>query len=238
MAYFSSFLLVTLMLIPMTASATNWQESALKLGGEPHLRQEGINELKKIPDLDDKLQVVFGRPQEDLALAVIRSLEMKNYFPRLLGLISQSHGEKIKWKLVFTTNAIASIEDRDRLVEVYKTKLGEMKIASPALIALLEGLGKFDYHLSIADLEKLLRHPSYEVRMASIQAAANLFVKDASYAPVLVDAVATKPYQVRLHAYQGLNHRPETMNKFREKIQLACAAESNDMVKAVCRGKG
>jgi len=186
------------------ASASNWMESASKLTEDRNLRLEGIRELRQVPDLEEKIRHAFGRPPEDLALAVIRSLELKEFFPRVIGLIERSNGTKLNWNAVVTANTLASMEDRKRLIALYKTKMMEKNIPSPALLALLAGLEKLDHRLLPAELGNLLSHPSFEVRIASTQAASNYLRHDFSYGPLLVTALSAKPYQVRLIAHQGL----------------------------------
>jgi hypothetical protein len=225
---------ILVLLAAQTALAAQWEASAIKLGGERGLRQEGLQELGKIPDLDEKLRIALGRRNEVLAFEVIRALELRTFFPRLLGLVENAKGEKLDWRLILTVNSLAPIEDRQRLSAVYESKLRDQRVSPPAILALIAGLKKLDHRILIADLKKLLRHPSYEVRIAAVQATSHFLSKDSALGSVLASAVSASPFQVRFFAHRELARHSDLKIKFRAEIQNACARESSEIVKVIC----
>lgn len=222
-------------LIAQSALAAQWEVSALKLGGERALREEGIQDLKKMSELDEKLRLTFGRRREELAFEVIRALDLRKFFPRLIGIIEKSKGEKLNWRLVRTVNSIASIEDRKRLAAVYEAKLREKDVPPPVLLALLAGLKRVDHRVMKSDLESLLKHSSFEVRIASAQAAGYLLRRDPLYGSILSSALSSAPWQLRLVGHQELRRLPTAKSKYRAELASACAKESNEVVRAICR---
>lgn len=225
------FIIITLSLTAL--AKTSWEESAIKLSADPEIRAQGIKELKAISNLSEQLRSDFAIKKE-LALDVIRALKMTEFLPRLLEVTEATTPSDLKWQVVETATGLSEAKDEKKLTEVFSKKLEAKKLPDATLLALLMGLQKYNYPLSEKKLLILLEHPSYEIRIASLQVAANLAKIHPKYNLVLKKAITLSPYQLRLQAYEAYSADLTSAQLDKNEINKSCEIEKNSDVKVMC----
>lgn len=212
---------------------TSWEESAVKLSGDPEIRAQGIKELKSITNLSEQLRANFA-VKKDLVLTVIRTLKMHEFLPRLLELTETTMPADLKWDLVETVTVLSDPKDEKKLTETFAKKLETKNLPDATLLALLTGLQKYHYPVSEKKLLSLLEHSSYEIRIASVQIAAVLTQKDPKYNQVAQKAIMLSPYQLRLQAYNTYAEDSDSAKLHKKEINKSCSEEKNTEVKELC----
>ena len=225
-SFYVFFIFVSLSVSAFAKST--WEQSALKLSGDPELRKQGIEELKKYSGLNEKLRENYAT-KKDLVLTVISTLQLREFFPRLLESVELTKAKDLKWNTVTTTASISQPTDEKKLTGAFAKKLEEKNLSDATVAALLNGLQKYNYPVSEKKLSALLNHPSYELRIISVQMAAQL-----KYFDLVQKATTLKPYQLRLEAYTALSNNADSAKAHRAEIKKSCADEKNDEVKEAC----
>ena len=225
-SFYVFFIVVSLSLSAF--AKTNWQDSALKLSGDPELKKQGIEELKKYPNLNEKLRENFAT-KKDLVLTVISTLNLKEFFPRLLESVEITKAKDLKWNTVTTTASVSQAADEKKLTSVFAKKLGEKNLSDATMAALLNGLQKYNYPVPEKQLSALLNHPSHELRIVSVQMASQL-----KYFDLVQKATTLKPYQLRLEAYTTLSQHAEIAKLHKAELKKSCADEKQAEVKEAC----
>lgn len=215
-------------------AADSWKQSAIKLSGDPELRAQGIKELKESKHLPEQLSEAFKNDRA-LVLQVIRALDMKDFLPRLFEIISNSSGKELSYQVVETANYLATEGNKKELTVLYIKKLETPKISDTAVLALLNGLKKFNYPIEHSKLISYLEHPSYEVRIAAVEMAQVLLKEKKSYDKVFQKAITTSPYQVRMIAYSEFLTNTDLKKSYQDDLTKACGQEQNDEVKELCK---
>jgi len=229
---FSAFFIVIFLSLSVLAK-TSWEESAVKLSGDPEVRAQGIKELKAFTNLSEQLRTNFATKKE-LVLDVIRALKMTEFLPRLLEVTETTQPADLKWQVVETATGLSEAKDEKKLTEIYSKKLEAKKLPDATLLALLTGLQKYRYPISEKKLLSLLEHSSYEIRIASVQVSSDLAKKDAKYSQVVQKAITLSPYQLRLQAYTTYSEDTALAKLHKKEITRSCGTEKNSDVKELC----
>lgn len=212
---------------------TPWEDSALKLSGDPEQREQGLKELKKIENLSEQLRASFTLKKE-LVLSVIQALKMREFLPRLLEITESTNPPDLKWNIVETATFISEPKDEKELTKIYLKKLDAKKLPNATLLALLTGLQKYSYPISEKKLLNFLEHSSYELRITSVQIASALAKKDPKYNQVIQKAINLSPYQLRLQAYNAYAEDAALAKLHKKVISKSCEQEKNSEVKELC----
>ena len=229
---FNAFLIMISISLSSFAKTT-WEESAVKLSGDPEVRAQGLKELKAIDNLSEQLRANFAVKKE-LVLDVIRALKMQEFLPRLLEMTETTTPSDLKWQVVETATGLSEVKDERKLTEIYAKKIETKKLPDATLLALLTGLQKYRYPISEKKLISLLEHSSFEIRLAAVQIAADLAKEQPKYNLVLKKAITLSPYQLRLQAYATYSEDTALAKLHKKEINKACQTEKNSDVKELC----
>jgi hypothetical protein len=128
-----------LLCLPSLLAAKTWQELARHVGPAEGDRQEHIDQLLEIKDLDKTLIKAIGTPDQGLALDVISALKKKDLIPNLLTSLTLDD----TGFLILTINVFIAKGNYDKIFKTYKDLLAKPDLQSPAnIIAMLEPLGR------------------------------------------------------------------------------------------------
>lgn len=224
---------ISVVIASTSLAAANWKASAVKLSGDPEIRQQGIKELKAIEGLPELLRESFKADRE-LVLQVINALEMKEFTPRLLEIISFTNGKELSFEVIAAATNLASDKNQQELTILYYKKLDSPDISDAATLALLSGLKKFKYPIAETKLLSYLKHPSYEIRISAVQIAQALLNDKKAYDKVFQKAITAAPYQVRMIAYSEFKANAELRKSYATDLTKACTQEKNEKNKAIC----
>jgi hypothetical protein len=222
--------------IPSAAIQTRiWQDLAIDLFGDPKNRIEAIFELEKINDLEEKVRYAFGRPDQELALEVIRALGLTGFLPRIAKAIETTENSRLDGHFIQVASDIASKEDSQNLVPIFLNKLKQKDLAAPTIIMLLSTLAQLGAAPSSDNVRELLLHDSSEVRIAVARSIIGVTKTDESYSHLLPTLLASKPYQVRLVAIEGVRANRRLRKRVDQEVKGACAREANAKIATICR---
>ena len=160
---------------------------------------------------------------------MISTLNLKEFFPRLLESVEITKAKDLKWNTVTTTASVSQAADEKKLTSVFAKKLGEKNLSDATMAALLNGLQKYNYPVPEKQLSELLAHPSHELRIVSVQMASQL-----KYFDLVQKATTLKPYQLRLEAYTTLSQHAEIAKLHKAELKKSCADEKQAEVKEAC----
>lgn len=232
MRFILSFL-VTFCFHTHSFAEAEWQTSAVKLSGDPEVQAQGIKELRAIKNLTEILQASF-KQNRALALEVIRTLQMREFLPRLFEMIVASSGPNLKHDIISTATQLSSDKEKKQLTELYQLKLNNVDLSAATILELISGLQKYNFAIDETKLLKFLEHPSYEVRIAAVQTARSLLQTKKSYDQVLKKAMTTSPYQVRIVAFNEFSTNSRLKKLYKDELKNACTTEKNDEIKELC----
>ena len=116
-----------------------WQEIARHVGPAEGDRQEHIDQLKKLENLDKVVIDAIGTKDQALALDTISALKLKHLVPELLESIDRDD----TGFLILTISVFINKSNYAKIFQTYKNRLANSTQQSPAnLVALLEPLGR------------------------------------------------------------------------------------------------
>lgn len=228
------YVFIIFMIFSLTSLAQNWKNSAAKLSADPEIREQGLNELKAIKNLSEQLSESF-KSERVLVLQVIRALEMKEFLPRLLEIISNIQDQDLSPDVIRTATYLTTEKNKKEIISLYLKKLSSTKISTTATLALLYGLQNFEYQIEEKDLLKYLEHSSYEVRIASVEIAQSFAKKNKAYNVIFKKAISTSPYQVRMMAYSEFLANTDLQKTYHSELTTACSQEKNDEANVLCQ---
>jgi hypothetical protein len=200
-----------LLCLPSLLAAETWQELARHVGPAEGDRQEHIDQLLEIKDLDKTLIKAIGTPDQGLALDVISALKKKDLIPNLLTSLTLDD----TGFLILTINVFIAKGNYDKIFKTYKDLLAKPDLQSPAnIIAMLEPLGRLGEPIDTPALYQLIRHPFPEVRSAVIDYSRKMMFryKNQKYHKVIAKAATDRTYQIQqqIESYlKELNEKPK-----------------------------
>lgn len=220
-------------------SSYHWTALARHVGQTERSRDAAIRELRKIKNLDQTLLKSIGTSQKPLALDVITALELTHLVPELLKKIDSDKDGF----LVLTLNSLLSEKNKTSVIDRYLELLKptrQSESSAPALVAMLEPLGRLGVSLSLESVEKLFEHSYPEVRSAALYYVRmmTLMKLDRSYLKFINKALSLSPYQVRLQALYVLDEMA-TKSEYKGALKPAalkerCKAEKKKFVREHC----
>jgi hypothetical protein len=202
----------------------DWRTYARRLSGEAkQVRTEMIEKLQAIPQLDEQLRSAFRGPDRFLAFDVLSALEKRTFLDEVLKLIP---GDPSGFA-VHAANSLSKPDDRMKLVETYRELLDNEKVTAPARMALYDTLARLGGLLKEDVTLAGLKHPSHEVRSATLlylrSAILKLGRKD--WVERLVPALQPQqPWQIRAQAIFLLSEVPvrERRTVVRKTLPAGC----------------
>lgn len=212
------------LLLPLLALAKNpgeWKDWALLLNAEAEKR-EAVRELKNLPDLDASLGNALKGPDRRTALLVIRETRRVVFAEELFRQL-KAGGD---WELVSTLNTLLdNAKNKKEILDFYRSSLLSGKIASEALLLMLEGLKT---PLSAAECGAILKSSSQELKLAVFKHAAAKGAGKAEFQPLLRTALKDK--QLALPALDWLGKEPrKTQTKFRDELEYLSLDSDDDV---------
>ena len=173
-----------------------WQEIARHVGPAEGDRQEHIDQLKKLENLDKVVIDAIGTKDQALALDTISALKLKHLVPELLESIDRDD----TGFLILTISVFINKSNYAKIFQTYKNRLANSTQQSPAnLVAFLEPLGRLGEPLPTKTLQKLIRHHFPEVRSATLDYSRKMMFRyyNQKYHSIIKMAAADRTYQIR-----------------------------------------
>ncbi len=232
-------MLLLLPLIALAASTPDWVAPARRLSGEAkNVRKEMVEKIRAVAGLEKSLLAELGGPHRFLAYDVMTALELRTLLPEIL-----EHLETDDTGFaVHAANSLSRAEDRMVLIQKYRKALESEKTAAPALMALLDTLGRLGALLTPDLCEKMLRHPSYEVREAALNylRTAILRLGQQDWAIRVSPALESdQPWQIRVQALFLLSELPpRNRRSLASAFKKACAHLPDQEASRLCQALG
>jgi len=197
-------------------------------------REEVVRRLKKIPKLEDKLKVgLEDSKNRAYALDVISALKLEKFIPILKDRVEKD----IDGYEVLTLNTLLDGESHKSIGQYYLSlvKNNLNSVQPGALVAIIDSLGRWGFLLPEKQMESLLSHSYFEIRLSTLAYIRSLTLKfkKKNYLNFLPRFMDITPYQFRLKALYFFNELPGKVSRI--KLINKCLSDKNALVRLKCR---
>lgn len=149
---------------------SSWIKLALSLTGEsPEIERVAKKQLKALPDLQNILRQELHGEYAALALDVISTLELGEFFDELLAMVKKDEDGFITQ----TLNMLLNEKNTPRLIAPYVSWLSSdevnAQLSGPAKLSMIDTLTRLQVEFSRNLYEQLLSDPFYDVRLMSLR---------------------------------------------------------------------
>lgn len=191
--------------VPTSSSKPNWKVLAKLVGQSEDARASAIQKLKSIRGLREKIKHAIYTSDRPLALEVITALEMRDLVPELLMHTAADPDGFI----TLTVNALMDSKNQSSITSTYLENLSHEKlkqVSEPAIIAMLEPLGRLGVALSRETVRELKNHSSPDLRSGLIYfiRLEGLRHSRFDHVSVLNESMKAREFQIRLQAVAAL----------------------------------
>lgn len=217
-------------------AAMNWVDLSRRLTGESEAtRQRVLRRLRALPDLTELLRQGLKTSDRALALDAVAALQLNDFLPELLSEVKDDPDGST----TLTVNTLLSHANSQQIISVYDRLLDSPALSSlsaSAVVAMLDPLGRLGAPLSKALFGQLLNHSSFEIRAAALYYLRLLLLRHrrSEYQPWLVQALKSRPYQIRLQALAILGELKLPREK-RNSFLTECLQDTNSAVRLSCQ---
>lgn len=232
-AFFVSLLLL---ISPYLEAKQNWKFLAKRFTGESDLiRQSSINQIKKIPNLENLLKKELSGPDKFIVLDVIATLKLTGLLPEL---IKYSEYDETGFFYHALNALMTTTSLKHKLSQLYYSRLLNVNTPAAAKVVILDTLGRLNVSLSSADLKYLLLDESLpEVRSAALYYLRTQFTNKTGQERDLIllkEVLDTEPYQIRLQALYFFSELNTTYQSVWLPFLKSCLTDKNPEVKQFC----
>ena len=219
--------------------SADWIKLALNLTGDsPEIESQAKKDLKKIPNLRELLKAqIPGGPYQGLALDVIVTLDLKDFFPHLV----QASEKDEDGFIVLAINSLIDDKNAQFLADTYLKRLADthsaLRASAPARVAMLDTLERLHVFVGAELFPSLLDDESHEVRLMALRSLRSelLSQKQEALLPLLQQSLRAKPFQLRTAALFLWKDIPiELKNKSLLYLEPVCESDPNTLVKKLC----
>lgn len=186
------------------AGPAQWTDHARRFTGESqNIRSQAISELRKDPQLREKLKRALGTKDHFLALDVISALRMREMLPTLM----QAAGKDPSGYVYHAINSLLTPADHAMIVRVYLQRLEKGSESAASRVALIDSLARLRVKLDFDFIERLASDHDPDIRSAAVSLARSQVRKlgRKQCVRILMNAVQDAVFQVRLQAIYALS---------------------------------
>ena len=221
-----------------SAASPSWTNSASKLSGYPEAeRRKAILALNAYPHLTQELTRQLTGEEKYLALEVISALRLTSLLPKLISLATQDENGAI----YLTINTLTTRENYGQISRFYQERFRNRgEISDPALVVMLDTLGRFNWAAEETELLDVYTSPSPEVRSAVLYYARLLGIerKRIIYGELIKRALSDSAFSLRLQALYHLADLSKLNVPGVSVFLSLCAKDDNRDVREKCRSLG
>jgi len=220
----------------------DWTHDAVRLTGESDfVRATALQNLRRIPDLSNVLLREVRGPRQALALDAITALKIHSLLPNLLQLAERDDSGQ----LCLTIDSLVTEKTLSLVAKIYRERLfckDHCQAAEPARLVMLEALGRMGEELPTQLLSKVFAQSSYEVKSAVLRyirgrlvvaPAADRIKTTERYLPIVLAALNTQPYQIRLQSIYLV--REFNLESRALSLSFICSTDPRPEIRAFCR---
>ena len=216
----------------------SWAKLALSLTGEsPEIEMLAKRKLKQMPDLARILRKELGGPYTPLALDVIGTLELKDFFNDLLVLSERDEDGFITQ----TLNMLLDEKNLDQLIKTYLDRLSQdessVYYSGPAKASMIDTLDRLQVEFSSKLYKKLFDDSNFEVRMMTFHHLRNALMRsqNPNLLPALKTAMMQAPQQLRISAIHLVGELNGPLQKEASSLLNRCVQDSSMKVRSECQ---
>ncbi len=225
------------------AAETNWQSLARGLLADDTSTEMAQKKLLETKSLESDLSrgLDKGGEDEQLALLVIRKLQIKNLISGLLDRMTKldPSQERITGLVLTLVTFTLESDPGDRITDelLKKIPITSSKISPALRLSVISAAINRDKVLAAKDLIELLEDPSYEIRMKSVDLALIGAKKNPmDYIPFFRKSLFVTPFPVRLKSAQAIgDFTLEERKSLKAEVEKCRLTDVNELVRSACR---
>jgi hypothetical protein len=231
-----TFISLVLLIGPYVGATPDWKLLARRFTGESDwIRKDSIDQIRKIPNLENLLKKELSGPDKFIVLDVIATLRLSGLLPDL---IKYSEHDDTGFFYHALNALMTSTSLKLKLSQLYYSRLLNVNTPPAAKVAILDTLGRLNVSISRADLKYLLLDDtSPEVRSAALYYLRNQFTNKLEQERdlLLLKAVLdSEPYQIRLQTIYFLSELNTQYQNTWLPFLKSCLTDKNPEVKKSC----
>ena len=223
---------------PISKASPPWTNYAAKLSGYSEAeRRKAILALRPYPHLAEELKRQLLGEEKYLALEVISALGLSSFLPQLKSLSARDENGA----LYLTINTLVTKENYADISRFYVDRFRKRgPISDPALVVILDTLGRFDVALDEAEILEVYADRSPEVRSAVLYYVRLLGIekKELVYKKLIKQALADPAFSLRLQALYLLGDLAKLRISGISTFLSLCAKDDNQDVREKCLSLG
>ncbi len=161
----ASPLLLALFLGAMGAEPPAWVKETLRLTGESSAaREQAIETLKKLPEIDKQLEEGLKGSYRPLAVDAIGAMGLKKWVPKLLELAPSDETGNIYLCL----NTLTDKNNREQILSHYQEQIEDDwdDLPVPSFAVILDTLGRTERAVSDKKIKKMMKSKNPDIRSA------------------------------------------------------------------------
>jgi hypothetical protein len=220
-----------------TASASEWADHVRRFTAEsPLVHDQAVAELRKDPEIREKLRKALGTSEHFLALDAIAALNLRSLLPTLY-----AFAEKDKTGFTYhVINTLIYEKEHPKVIALYRERLKSKKSSLAAKMALLDSLGRLGADLENELLQSLLTEEEPEVRSAALYFLRTVLVRRGKLDQIalLKPAIRDPAFQIRMQALSLVSEIPRAERDSRrtlfDEMLAPCVNDPYPAAKGFC----